>query len=456
MLHSRWLRSWPLGAVLMSLGCPGVDVVPALDDERMETTVEHPDSTVQTVTGSGNLGWPFDTRVPAGCPSQSVDDGGYAWDGWANFQWPPTVTARVDQWSDLMFGQVWAPNATQPRGQANGWQAELMVGPWGTLPTDDARCWQSFPATFNVDVGNNDEYMLNVKPTAPGLYSLIFRYRPPGGTWRYGDRNGSHNGLQPDHAGLMIVPDERMDHPLVVATLNLRCRIDNWNERLPLVVQALSRVSPDLIAFQEDCREDGLTQAHEVRKRLSALVNRGYEVFWVGTHAATYNGQRYDEGVSVLSAHPVTHSHVLDLPYAWANRKALAVDVEIRGHLLRFYSAHLESGSENQATRMQEIQKLLQDMPTHHPGLLAGDFNAQPHEDPVKLLAQHMTDVWARANPSHAGLTFPAGSPGWRIDYVFAPPSLSPGIKGARLLEDQMNGTWLSDHRGVAVAITWP
>jgi endonuclease/exonuclease/phosphatase family metal-dependent hydrolase len=404
-----------------------------------------------------DLGWPWDAAVPPGCGTTLPDPAGTAWDGWANYQHPPRVEAQVGVSSPPVFGQVWQDQVTSVTGQAPGWSGELLVGPWGAVPTTDGRCWAAIPATFNTDVGNNDEYRAALTPAAPGLYGLFFRFRPPGGAWRYGDRNGSQDGLQAREGGLLVVSGNAGPGTLVVATLNLRCRIDDWPARFPLVVQALARVDPDLVALQEDCTlADGPSQADDIRARLSVLTGRGYDAQRASTHPATYDGTTYDEGVSILSAHPVDRWGVLDLPWASFGRKAISADVTVRGQALRLYSTHLEYGTQNESTRVQELQAILADVPGDRPTLLLGDFNARPDSSAVAVLRPTMTDAWSRANPSLPGLSFPAHNPTGRIDYIWISSSHGDRVQGARMLDDRAGSTWLSDHRGVAAAFRWP
>jgi endonuclease/exonuclease/phosphatase family metal-dependent hydrolase len=408
----------------------------------------------------GDLGWPLDVSVPAGCPAQSLDTGGTAWTGWGNFQFPSSVTAAVGQASALLFGQVWQDGATNAGGQAAGFEANLLVGPWGTVPTLDARCWEMLPAAYHGDVGNNDEYARTYVPASPGLRALMYRYRRPGGAWLYADLNGSADGLQAAQAGLMMTP-ETAPRPWVVATLNLRCRKDpdwvgGWPARLPLVVEALARIRPDVVAFQEDCRvTGGPPQSDEIRAALAPLLNRGLDSRWVSTHRAF---DTWDEGVSVMTSHPVEGSGVLDLVPSVLGRKALWVDVTLGGQAWRFYSTHLEvdDAMSREAMRAAEAQLILDDRPPGRTSLVMGDFNAGAGEVVHQAFRdQGMVDGWTRANPGNAGLSFPVDNPTSRIDYIYV-GAAARSIGGARQLDDHDVATWLSDHRGVAVVLNLP
>lgn len=407
--------------------------------------------------GVTDLGWPLDDSLPTRCPSDPPA-GGSAWTGWGNFQFPASVSVALNGTTELLFGRTYRAGETDGVGQATGWEAELGVGPLGTLPTGEGRCWSYVAASFNVDAGNDDEYASTLTPDTAGLFSLFFRYRPPGGAWRYGDLDGSDDGISVDDAAALVVSDpSTAAAPLIVATLNLRCRLDDWPARRPLVVQSLARVDPDLVAFQEDCVDGaGFSQAEEVRAELATYTRRGYAFRRAGTHQATSGDDVYDEGISVLSAHPIGATHTLDLAYVQIPRKALAVDVVIRGQPLRFYSTHFDFGADAAAARRQSAEAIVADLPSAGIAIVGGDLNAQSGEPAYQTLSDALIDLWSRANPNTAGDTFPAAAPTGRIDYLFGSGSLGAALTGAKLLDEENAGVFSSDHLGVATAVSYP
>ena len=364
----------------------------------------------------------------------------------------------MGQPTEPIYGQAYAVGVTTQPGASVGWESQIGLGPWGTLPQGEARCWTFVPAAFNTDVGNNDEYTASVEPTQEGLFAYVHRVRPAGGAWRYGDLDGSDDGLGASDLGLLDVASTK-DAPLVIATLNLRCRIDDWEARRPLVVRALARIQPDLVALQEDCLDpSGLGQGEEVAALLAAHTKRGYQVRRETTHIATSGNESFPEGIAVMSAHRLGDVVVLDLPYANFPRKALGVDAVVRGRALRFYGTHFDYGSANQAVRAASAQAILADMPVGVPTFVLGDLNAEPGESGPMELAGQLEDLWTVANPSQLGLTMPATAPTRRIDFVFAStPASPPALEalGARLLDESEGGVLLSDHLGVAAAIAW-
>jgi len=136
---------------------------------------------VRALDAAGNLG-PASNEV-SGIPHVAV--------GWANLQWPPTLTHTVSATTrtDNVYGQIWIDGVTSSVGQAAGVLAEAGFGPTGSDPAGPGWTWVT--AAFNTDVGSNDEYVASFRPEAPGSYDYLYRYSVTGGaTWVYAGLGG--------------------------------------------------------------------------------------------------------------------------------------------------------------------------------------------------------------------------------------------------------------------------
>lgn len=102
---------------------------------------------------------------------------------WCNLQWPPSSPGGV-----LAYGRVYQAGVTPD--PAAGITAQLGLG---AEPQDPGLAWRWEPATFNTVVGNNNEY----QATLPGDAGLryAFRFTQDGGSFCYGDLDGSNNGF---------------------------------------------------------------------------------------------------------------------------------------------------------------------------------------------------------------------------------------------------------------------
>jgi hypothetical protein len=151
---------------------------------------------VRALDSAGNESEPSNEVV--GLPHLSI--------GWANLQWPPSMThviSTTDR-TDNVYGQVWIDGATSSPGPTPGLMAELGFGPDGSDPS--AGGWTWVPAAFNVDAGNNDEFVASLQPESTGTFDYAYRYSTTGGRdWTYADLDGIQNGYSPSQAGSLMV-----------------------------------------------------------------------------------------------------------------------------------------------------------------------------------------------------------------------------------------------------------
>ncbi len=102
---------------------------------------------------------------------------------WANLQWPPTGTI-CEGGSHTAYGQVYESGVTEAGGQGAGILVEIGYSSSNTNPNTWTN-WQT--ATFNTQIGNNDEYMGTFGDNlAAGTYYYTFRYSRNGCGYQYG------------------------------------------------------------------------------------------------------------------------------------------------------------------------------------------------------------------------------------------------------------------------------
>jgi len=141
--------------------------------------------------------------------------------GWANLQWPPTLTHTISavNSTEAVYGQVWIDGATNQPGATPGLIAQLGYGPEGSNPAGNP-AWTWKTATFNVDAGNNDEFKANLLPEATGTYDYLYRYTTTNGRdWLYADLNGPvAAGSPPPNPGKLTVVSSGDTTPPAVPT----------------------------------------------------------------------------------------------------------------------------------------------------------------------------------------------------------------------------------------------
>jgi glycosidase len=127
--------------------------------------------------------------------------------GWANLQWPPAMTHTINanDRTDDAYGQVWIDGVTNRPGPTESVRAQLGFGPDGSDPSGNA-AWTWVEARFNVDAGNNDEFVASLLPSSPGTYDYAYRYTTTDGRdWTYADLDGIQNGYSTSQAGHLVV-----------------------------------------------------------------------------------------------------------------------------------------------------------------------------------------------------------------------------------------------------------
>ena len=128
----------------------------------------------------------------------------------ANVQFPTTLNVQASQPTGFIFGQLYEAGLTEAAGAPANVLAELGYGPAASDPLANIG-WAWFPASYNVQVGNNDEYSANITaPAAAGSYLYTYRYSlDNGANWTAGDVDGagSNAGLayDPLMLGVMTV-----------------------------------------------------------------------------------------------------------------------------------------------------------------------------------------------------------------------------------------------------------
>ena len=177
--------------------------------------------------------------------------------------------------------------------------------------------------------------------------------------------------------------------------------------------------------------------------------------------------------LKVLSADDGRFAAALELPVLGTplrvERGWNAVDVKVRGKVVRFVNSHLEAFDPGEVVRRAQAQELLAGpLATDLPVILVGDFNSAAPTGVAygELLGGGFVDAWTTARPGEDGLTCchaadllnPVPTFRTRIDLV-----LSRGLEaltaerigddaGARTAE----GRWPSDHAGVVARLRLP
>jgi hypothetical protein len=132
------------------------------------------------------------SMVDARVADAAVSDGAIGVEvDYCNLQWPPTLQVATGTMTSLVYGRLYERGLTEAPGEPPGVLAQVGYGPAQSDPRDN-RDWVFVVATYNMQVGNNDEYMARMTAPAAGAYSYAFRFSLNGGAhFTYCDLDGA-------------------------------------------------------------------------------------------------------------------------------------------------------------------------------------------------------------------------------------------------------------------------
>ena len=213
-------------------------------------------------------------------------------------------------------------------------------------------------------------------------------------------------------------------------------------DNLERVASLIRSTKCDLVLLQEVDR--GTTRSGNVDQL--AVLMRLTGLYGVFGKSLDYQGGDY--GIAILSRWPLSAERVVPLridppqPRAGGSLEPrVALIAETNG--LRIVNTHLDASRED-TWRLQEVARLLESIDGAH--LIGGDFNSVPDSTvQMNVRSAALRDAFAACGTGE-GLTYPAGTPVKRIDYLFLRGSAH--CTAASVLE-----TDASDHRPLLVTV---
>jgi endonuclease/exonuclease/phosphatase family metal-dependent hydrolase len=265
---------------------------------------------------------------------------------------------------------------------------------------------------------------------------------------------------EPASVGDSASADAGAARRLRMATVNLRCLLDDWDVRGNLLAAQIAAARPQVIAVQEACRESA--GRDNLVELASALASAGavYTIVRTETHRSW---DVYDEGIALLSLHPSELVEVIDLPPGIFPRRAIIARLSTGVGAALVAATHLSFGDDQGEVRLAQLATIRAALdrlrePTELVAV-AGDFNEAPSGAGITAtVAAGYIDSWAHIHPGTPGYTIPAAAPTARIDYVMASPGTSAVVvDDATIFLDQAEGDIMpSDHLGLHVDFVHP
>lgn len=195
----------------------------------------------------------------------------------------------------------------------------------------------------------------------------------------------------------------------------------------------IKKFSPDIVAIQEVDSVTNRSNRRFVLGELSQLT----EMYYYYAPAIDYDGGKY--GTGLLSKEKPLHTSYMPLPGKEEQRVLLIAEFD----KFVLFGVHLSLTAEDQLKSIQIIEQELSKI--QKPVIIAGDFNAHPDSDVMKLLKKTFTVL------SPPEKTFPADKPIECLDYIALDTrSYEHGVLQDNFVIDE---SVASDHRPVLVDI---
>lgn len=270
-------------------------------------------------------------------------------------------------------------------------------------------------------------------------------------------------------------------------TLNLWGTRPPVDRRLAVIAEGLRALVPDVVLLQEVRAGEDVPNTAAT---LAALVGPGYtHAFAAGTRgpAGTFGpgSTAGEEGVAILSRHPIVASQHVILPEARPDetRVLLSALIDAPSGRVWAHTTHLHwrlgdgVARERQVVALDAAIRAIAETDAGPLHVVGGDFNAAPDCDEIRFMRGRVTlegrrtywqDAYHVARPKDDGWTWARRNPmtewlSWleldrRIDYVFVRQerrNTTGRVIAAEVVLDAAaaDGTWASDHFGVMADI---
>ena len=207
---------------------------------------------------------------------------------------------------------------------------------------------------------------------------------------------------------------------------------------LPRQAKVIQDSKADLVCLQEV--DDRTERTGRVDQTAELAKLTGFHGAFV--HQLDFEGGRY--GQALLSRYPISEAECHWLPGTpdRERRMAGAVRLKVHEHTITLVTTHLHHNNEpfriDQAKTLDRIFR--SEKYSDSIVIIAGDLNATPDSEPLRLLKEH----WVSAsNASEPFLTFPAQKPERQLDYIFISATNGVKVSNVRVIEEPL----ASDHR---------
>ena len=211
---------------------------------------------------------------------------------------------------------------------------------------------------------------------------------------------------------------------------------------LTKVAEVIKAQNPDIVAIQEVDSLWSRSDNQDQTKVLSELTGLHYYHYSDSRSFTDTAGWGY--GIGILSKYPLKDTLTVFLDHnnhpgseIWVN--SVATVTLPTGKDIRFISAHYDYLNED--NRILEVKQtsLMADT-SSIPVILAGDLNTEPHERPIKILAQSFNRSCADCQ-----LSWPSDKPRMKLDYIMSSKKSGLQLISSGLIQGEA-AVFASDH----------
>jgi hypothetical protein len=138
----------------------------------------------------------YSGSTPVVCPGTTLNEFNTGEIDYCNVQFPTSMTKPTGTVTDEIFTQIYEFGLTEAAGPGTGLIVQIGYGPTNVNPEYQSG-WIWSAATFNTQIGNNDEWKGTFTAPAAGTWNYGARVSLDGFRWTYCDLNGagSNGGL---------------------------------------------------------------------------------------------------------------------------------------------------------------------------------------------------------------------------------------------------------------------
>lgn len=170
---------------------------------------------------------------------------------YCNLQFPQNGNIAVGNGFDV-YAQVYKAGVTEAPGEGAGISAWVGYNTLNNNPNSPGWTW--LPATFNMQAGNDDEYVANIGTALPsGTYYYASRFQLDGGPYSYGGYNESGGGFWDGTSNLSgVLSVDTVDFCILqfpgIGTINLGDAFDVYGQVYEQGITPGSGQGPGIIA----------------------------------------------------------------------------------------------------------------------------------------------------------------------------------------------------------------